>query len=100
MKTAKDDEYKNVELLLQLGEIDLEEYNELMANIGPPKFDLDDFEPLEHDQPEQEPNTEPLEYDQPEQEPEEPLNDFKPEEIGPYRKEYLGKNWQNTKYYY
>ena len=89
MKTIKE-KYDRVKLLLQLGEIDLDEYMELMGDIGAPEIDLDDFEPDGDGEPQHAQDLE----------PKEPLNDFKPEEIGRYKREYLGKNWQNTRYYY
>lgn len=81
--------YDKITLLL-LGEIDPEEYMDCLSEIEPKEQDLDDLEPECDGEPR---HAEDLE-------PKEPLNDFKPDEICRYKREYIGKNWQNRKYYY
>lgn len=106
MKNAKENDYNWLNMLLQHGEIDTEEYMGLIIDVGLPRIDLNDFDLMDsYRQPEQEPDTEPKYLDQPQEEPvfeqpEEHPNDLKPEEIGEYDPQFIGKNYKNTKYYY
>lgn len=103
MKTLNGYKYDKLNLLVLLDAIDPEEYFDYLDDLEPKEPDLNDFEPDWDGEPRQEQDL-PKDYDKPDDrlddEPKEPLNDFKPEDISRYKREYLGKNWQNTKYYY
>lgn len=96
-------EFKCINILREMAQMDYEEYLKLVAELGIQEMDND---PMDWDQqPQLEPDIEPTDLDQPQEEPEfeqpeDHHNDIKPGDIGEYDPQFIGKNYKNTKYYY